>query len=488
MSLGVVAREAASVPSTSGRVALAEMLGRAAPVLSSAFSRSYASLVGSGFPSPRPDVALHLSTPHGGHINRMINTAESILELDGILYRFRKRLRPANIGAASMKLEHLHRYERASPYALKVQRVAAELQKYVETFADRLALTQVANVVRGMSSVSHRLPPELLVRLAAGVVADGGAALRYAPDVDLRDLCYGFSGQGYANPLFWSRVSSAVLPRLPSLDPNTLPAIIEALQHTQQLPIPTSTPTSSSEAAPAAASPQLALARDALRLLASPASLERLQPARLADAAHLLRRLGPQLGLMQQPGGGPDPALLAALQAATLRCLPALAPGPLTGILSSLLGLHGLAAGQQQQPQLPAELLVAAEAHLRAAVPRMELLHVKQAVQVLAPSAGGAGAVALGPLLELLARRAVQLLPAAGEEGAAGAGGSSLARLPRGGKDAGAVLAAAVGPQMSAMTPGVLEGLMKAYAAAAATAGGVQGGAGLVALVERVVA
>lgn len=68
------------------------------------------SLVASGIPSPRADVALQLSTPHGGHINRMINTSESIVELDSILYRFRKRLRPANIGAAAMRLEHLNRW------------------------------------------------------------------------------------------------------------------------------------------------------------------------------------------------------------------------------------------------------------------------------------------------------------------------------------------------------------------------------------------
>ncbi len=71
--------------------------------------RCFASLVGSGIPSPRHDVALKLSTPHGGHINNMILTSQSILELDSVLHKFRKRLRPAALGAASMQLEHLHR-------------------------------------------------------------------------------------------------------------------------------------------------------------------------------------------------------------------------------------------------------------------------------------------------------------------------------------------------------------------------------------------
>lgn len=78
-------------------------------VTTALLARCFASLVGSGIPSPRHDVALKLSTPHGGHINNMILTSQSIMELDSVLHKFRKRLRPAAVGAASMQLEHLHR-------------------------------------------------------------------------------------------------------------------------------------------------------------------------------------------------------------------------------------------------------------------------------------------------------------------------------------------------------------------------------------------
>ncbi len=54
---------------------------------------------------------------------------------------------------------------------------------------------QIANVVRGMSSVQYRLPPQLMMRLAGGVVANDCAALRFAADSELRDVFYGFSGQ-----------------------------------------------------------------------------------------------------------------------------------------------------------------------------------------------------------------------------------------------------------------------------------------------------
>ncbi|GIL42812.1 hypothetical protein Vafri_191, partial [Volvox africanus] len=286
------------------RIALAEALGRAAPSISAILDRSFASLVGSGIPSPRPDVALQLSTPHGGHINRMINTSESIVELDFVLHKFRKLLRPANIGAATLKLEHLRRYEQSNAHSHKVLRVASELHKYVETYSDRLSLTQIANVVRGMSSVQYRLPPQLLVRLAAGVVADGGAAIRYAADSDVRDLFYGFSGQDFSNPLFWSRLCAAVLPRLAAFDPNTLPALIKALDMAHQLPprsaaIPAVEPATTAVASSAAVeiSPQVAVARAAMQLAA--VSLERLQPGRLADTAGLLVTVAPQLGAVQ---------------------------------------------------------------------------------------------------------------------------------------------------------------------------------------------
>lgn len=54
--------------------------------------------------------------------------------------------------------------ERGSPFSLKVQRVAAELEKYVDTFAERLALTQVrftcslSNVIRAKHGTKeHRV-------------------------------------------------------------------------------------------------------------------------------------------------------------------------------------------------------------------------------------------------------------------------------------------------------------------------------------------
>ncbi|GLC44397.1 hypothetical protein PLESTB_000474100 [Pleodorina starrii] len=503
------------VPSTSGRLSLAvEAMGRAAPGISALFARSFASLVGSGIPSPRPDVALQLSTPHGGHVNRMINTAETILELDYVLHKFRKLLRPANIGAATMKLEHLRRYEQSTPHSHKVLRVAAELHKYVDTYSYRLSLTQVANVVRGMSSAQYRLPPDLLVRLAAGLVAEGGAALRYAADSELRDVFYGFAGQGFTNPLFWSRLCAAVLPRLDhSFDPNNLPGLLRALEMAQQLPAPTPMRQgaaasreegggsggggSGSGSGSAEMSPQVLVARAALRLMAG--SLERLQPGRLADAAGLLVTVGPQLDAVQV-----DEQLVARVQVAAMPFLPSLNPNQLTSLMLALLRLHqttaaapaasAAAAAAAPPPPLPEVLLTAAEPHLRAAVPSMQLLHVKRAVQALAPSVApsltqGSAAPAAPPplaaLLNMLARRAAQLLPTAAEL-AAGAPRQltrgTLAHVPRGGKGAGSVMAAAAragDPRVALDTPllGLVEGLVRAYSRALETAAGGGGAA-----------
>ncbi|GIL73176.1 hypothetical protein Vretimale_4763 [Volvox reticuliferus] len=524
-----------SVPSTSGRNALAEALGRAAPSIGEFFARRFASLVGSGIPSPRPDVALQLSTPHGGHINRMINTSESIAELDVVLHKFRKLLRPANIGAATLKLEHLRRYEHSNAHSHKVLRVASELHKYVESYSDRLSLTQIANVVRGMSSVQYRLPPQLLVRLAAGVVADGGTAVRYAADTDVRDLFYGFGGQGFSNPLFWSQLCAAVLPRLETFDPNTLPALVKALDMAHQLPsrsaaAATSTATASlprtAPPAPAHAgggaggggsedntdresarmavassaaveiSPQVAVAGAAMRLAAS--SLERLQPGRLADTAGLLVTVAPQLSAVQV-----DEQLVAKLQAAAMPFLPSFNANQLTTLLLGLLYLRQAAATgaaslgvQVAAPvlPLPGDFLAAVEPHLRAAAPTMQLLHIKRAVQALAPSAlaQGLSAPSLVRTLNLLARRAALLLPSAPEL-ATGAPRllthGALARLPRGGKGAGAVLAVAApagDPRIALDLPlmGLLEGLVRAYSCAMGVAGGCNMAAAAAALEE----
>ncbi|PNW85297.1 hypothetical protein CHLRE_03g179901v5 [Chlamydomonas reinhardtii] len=465
--------------------AVASTSGRASPALQLIIQRTL-SLVASGIPSPRADVALQLSTPHGGHINRMINTSESIVELDSILYRFRKRLRPANIGAAAMRLEHLNRLERRTPYALRVQRVAAELQKYVATYTDRLALTQAANVLRGLSAVRHRLPPELVLRLAAGAVADGGAALRLAPDVDVRDLCFGLAGQGFNNTAFWARLCAAVLPRLRSFDPNTLPALVTALQAAQQLPAPASASASSGSAGSAVAAaaggstPQAAVAAEALRLLSRSETLAALAPARLADAASLLAGLGPALGVAV------DARLVEAVQTATARALPSLSPNQLPGLLLAVAALRraaapaeaaAAAAATAPQQQLPAALLATALPHLSAGAVTMDLTAVMRAARLLAPHAAEPAAA---DTLVRLARRTLLLLPAPGSStggptGSASGSSSSngeglvtLSRVPRGGQAAGAVLAAAApAGQLQGRTAGAVEGVARAFAAAA---------------------
>ncbi len=124
--------------------------------------------------------------------------------------------------------------------------------------------------------------------------------------------------QGYTNPLFWSRLSSAVLPRLASLDPNTLPAMVLALHTAQQLPPAAASSSSSASSSPGpeasgaapGSQPQAALARQALLLLTAPGVLAGLRPARLACAAHALAAAGPCPGV----GVLPDERVMGELQ------------------------------------------------------------------------------------------------------------------------------------------------------------------------------
>lgn len=69
--------------------------------------RCMTSLITSGLPGPRPEVALEMSTIEGGHLMRTIRKAESVADLDAILHTNRAVLRPHHIGIAALTLEKL---------------------------------------------------------------------------------------------------------------------------------------------------------------------------------------------------------------------------------------------------------------------------------------------------------------------------------------------------------------------------------------------
>lgn len=69
--------------------------------------RGMGSLITSGMPGPRPEVALEMSTMEGGHIMRLIHSSESIATLDAVLHSHRKVLRPHHVGPACLTLEKL---------------------------------------------------------------------------------------------------------------------------------------------------------------------------------------------------------------------------------------------------------------------------------------------------------------------------------------------------------------------------------------------
>ena len=150
--------------------------------------------------------------------------------------------------------------------------------------------------------------------------------------------------QGFNNTAFWARLCAAVLPRLRSFDPNTLPALVTALQAAQQLPAPASASASSGSAGSAVAAaaggstPQAAVAAEALRLLSRSETLAALAPARLADAASLLAGLGPALGVAV------DARLVEAVQVGLWRRCGGLDVGHVCGGLG-LCACEGVGAG-----------------------------------------------------------------------------------------------------------------------------------------------
>ncbi|PNH04625.1 tRNA (cytosine(34)-C(5))-methyltransferase [Tetrabaena socialis] len=501
LAMGEAVLRSSSAPSTSGRGSASSSLRDVAPALAAALSRGFASLVGSGVPSPRHDVAVQLSTPHGGHINRLIMTSESIAELDGVLYRFRRELRPANIGAAAVQLAYLQRCVRrvldlcAAPGSKTFQLLEAlhagsrpgqtPSGLVVANDADFMRCNLLTHQTKRVCSpcllVTNHDAARLPVHLAAGAAAAKAAnhaawaAAKAAEGGDASASATSASADGAAAAAAAGGGGGRVVGRRELRFDRILADV------------------------PCSGDGTLRKSPDIWRRwnISGGNSLHGIQ---LRIALHGARML----------------------EAASLSSLPALSPGQLVGLLLGVQRLRCTAGCRP--PHLPPQLLAAAEAHLRAAAPELELLQVKRAAQALAPTAaaqaaeaytaapaGAAGAAAAaaaaspaGPLLDLLARRALQLLPPAEPAQALSPGAGIMARLPRGGAGAGTVLAAVAGPPaLDGATLGVLEGLARAYAAAAAAPlgsvgeGGVgegeQGrarvlGAGVVALFERVAA
>eukprot|EP00201_Polytomella_parva_P005130 CAMPEP_0175073036 /NCGR_PEP_ID=MMETSP0052_2-20121109/20294_1 /TAXON_ID=51329 ORGANISM="Polytomella parva, Strain SAG 63-3" /NCGR_SAMPLE_ID=MMETSP0052_2 /ASSEMBLY_ACC=CAM_ASM_000194 /LENGTH=492 /DNA_ID=CAMNT_0016340711 /DNA_START=21 /DNA_END=1499 /DNA_ORIENTATION=+ len=176
----------------------------------------------SGVPGPRPEVAQKLSTEYQGHIIRMIGLAGSPTELDEVLFSAKKHLRPVHISRACMKLELLRGKEKGRVVSEGIKTISRELENYIELFSTKFTIGQVSQIVRGLSSVNHTIPSELLLKLAAVVIADDGRQVQLANEMDCRDLFFGFFLQGFDNELFWKRLCESVHPRLPYFNADVL--------------------------------------------------------------------------------------------------------------------------------------------------------------------------------------------------------------------------------------------------------------------------
>nr|8APN_AM Chain AM, mL116 [Polytomella magna] len=182
-----------------------------------------------GVPGPRPEVAQKLSTEYQGHILRMISLAESASELDEVLWSSKKHLRPVHIARSCLKLEYLRTKEKGREVSEPIKNLASELENYVELYSTKFTIGQVSQLVRGLSSIRRNIQPDLLLKLAAVVVADDGRQVQLANEMDCRDLFFGFFSQGFDNELFWKRLSESVLPRLPYFNADVVSTVLRVV-------------------------------------------------------------------------------------------------------------------------------------------------------------------------------------------------------------------------------------------------------------------
>eukprot|EP00798_Chlamydomonas_sp_ICE-L_P028658 gene28658-31834_t len=194
---------------------------------------SWASLAGrNGMPGPRPEVVEEMSTFRGGHISRLIRQAETVVQLDDILFECRKKISPSHIALAALRLEQLYQLDKS--LTRHVAKVAAELERLAASRAPRLTAWQASLVVRGLNNSNHKLKEESLLALAAVLIQDKCQRLELAAEDSLKDIFYGFGSQEFSNPVFWQRLCDFTTPRISSMGVKNLTAMLHSLSRVQE--------------------------------------------------------------------------------------------------------------------------------------------------------------------------------------------------------------------------------------------------------------
>lgn len=71
--------------------------------------RHASTLPRAGVPKPRPGMEEFMSTPQGGHIARLMQTSETLVELETVMKRNVDQLKPLHLAVAATQLERLYK-------------------------------------------------------------------------------------------------------------------------------------------------------------------------------------------------------------------------------------------------------------------------------------------------------------------------------------------------------------------------------------------
>lgn len=189
-------------------------------------------------PGYRPEVVEQLSTYKGGHVVRLIKLAETVQELDDVLWDHRKGLDLIHVSAACKKLARLLATPspvRSLPGQLLPSKVAGELERLASHRAQHMTATHAGDVVYGLSKSHHRMREDSVARIAAALLADDAFRLRMGNAFDYNKLAWGFAYQQHGQDDFWQALAGAVHADLALCKPDELATILWSFSNVQHV-------------------------------------------------------------------------------------------------------------------------------------------------------------------------------------------------------------------------------------------------------------
>lgn len=146
---------------------------------------------------------------------RLIKYAESLEELDDIMWDARRKLQGCHIGMCAIKLGEMQREGKLNHNQLMVTRLCASLEAAsLQRARTGFSAWTVGNVVKGLTWTKYNMKTEVLDCLADVLLEADALQLRMCADVDHANIAWGLAWQGYTRGELWDAMAAAIIPKI----------------------------------------------------------------------------------------------------------------------------------------------------------------------------------------------------------------------------------------------------------------------------------